>query len=361
MNLAPEFSEQVARAKFDLRMGLPVVIRRDESVVALALEAASPERLRWFLECGKPLTIAVTERRAETLKARVYDGDIARIRVPGDATPRWLQAVADPSLDLQNPLKGPFRTERGGDAATHRAAVELARRARLLPAVLTAGISEPSSFASSRGLLCLDLPAISRLTRLGSVRQITSAILPLNAASNARIRVFRPDEGSEEHCAVEIGEPPRSEPVLARIHSACFTGDALGSLKCDCGHQLNTALARISAEGKGVLLYLNQEGRGIGLSNKIRAYSLQDQGFDTVDANHRLGFEDDERDFRLGSEILGKLGFKSVRLMTNNPAKAEMMGAFGIEVAEMIPIKAPENPYNADYLAVKARRSGHVL
>ena len=124
---------------------------------------------------------------------------------------------------------------------------------------------------------------------------------------------------------------------------------------------MQAALARIGEERKGVLLYLNQEGRGIGLSNKIRAYSLQEQGFDTVDANHRLGFEDDERDYRIGSEILKRLGFNSIRLMTNNPAKATMLRTFGIEVIELIPIKAPANPFNAEYLATKARKSGHDI
>jgi len=149
--------------------------------------------------------------------------------------------------------------------------------------------------------------------------------------------------------------------VLARLHSACFTGDVLGSLKCDCGPQLRAALAQMGAEGAGVLLYLNQEGRGIGLANKLRAYALQDQGFDTVEANHRLGFEDDERDFRLGAGILRRMGFAAVRLMTNNPAKVAMMAAMGLEVAERVPLRVGRTPQNAAYLATKAAKSGHLL
>jgi len=149
--------------------------------------------------------------------------------------------------------------------------------------------------------------------------------------------------------------------VLARLHSACFTGDIMGSLKCDCGPQLHAALTQMGTEGHGVLLYLNQEGRGIGLTNKMRAYSLQDQGFDTVEANHRLGFEDDERDFRLGSDILTSMGFSSVRLLTNNPRKVEMMEASGVKVAERVPLKVGENSHNHAYLATKAAKSGHLL
>ena len=151
------------------------------------------------------------------------------------------------------------------------------------------------------------------------------------------------------------------EPVLCRLHSACFTGDLLGSLKCDCGPQLHAALEQIGAEGAGVLLYLNQEGRGIGLANKMRAYALQDQGFDTVEANHRLGFEDDERDFRIGANILKALGFRRVRLMTNNPAKVAMMQSCGLEVVERVPLKVGRTRFNAGYLRTKAAKSGHLL
>ena len=193
------------------------------------------------------------------------------------------------------------------------------------------------------------------------MRPVSAARVPLEAAAASRVHVFRPDDGSEEHYAIEIGSPRRSDPVLARLHSACFTGDVLGSLKCDCGPQLRAALAAMAAEGAGVLLYLNQEGRGIGLANKMRAYSLQDQGFDTVEANHRLGFEDDERDFRIGATILRRLGFRSVRLLTNNPRKIGMMSNSGLQVTERVPLKVGENPLTAAYLATKASQSGHLL
>jgi GTP cyclohydrolase II len=148
--------------------------------------------------------------------------------------------------------------------------------------------------------------------------------------------------------------------VLTRLHSACFTGDLMGSLKCDCGPQLRAALAQMGTEGDGVLLYLNQEGRGIGLANKMRAYSLQDQGFDTVEANHRLGFEDDERDFRLGAQILKELEFSAARLLTNNPRKVQMLQDNGIDVVERVPLHVGENRHNQAYLATKIAKSGHL-
>jgi GTP cyclohydrolase II len=190
---------------------------------------------------------------------------------------------------------------------------------------------------------------------------VASARLPMMVSEAGRLHVFRPGDGGEEHYAIEIGTPSRQGPVLARLHSACFTGDVLGSLKCDCGPQLRTALQQMGDEGAGVLLYLNQEGRGIGLANKMRAYALQDQGFDTVEANHRLGFEDDERDFRIGAALLKEMGFSAVRLLTNNPAKVRMMAAHGITVAERVPLKVGETRHNAHYLATKAKKSGHLL
>ena len=183
----------------------------------------------------------------------------------------------------------------------------------------------------------------------------------MEVSEAGRLHVFRPEDGGEEHYAIEIGRPARDKPVLTRLHSACFTGDLMGSLKCDCGPQLRGALAQMGAEGQGVLLYLNQEGRGIGLANKMRAYSLQDQGFDTVDANHRLGFEDDERDFRIGAHILRSMGFAAVRLMTNNPSKIDMMKANDVDVVERVPLQVGENVHNRTYLATKAKKSGHLL
>jgi len=335
----------------------------DGGVAALvvAVEALGAARLAELRGVGVP-ELAITARRAETLKARAYDGDLARIVVPESAGFEWLRAMADPSDDLRMPMKGPFTSLREGSAGLHRAALLLAKTAHLLPSALLVPLPDGLRFAANNNLTFITLAeAGPALASLSALHEVSSARLPMAASGMGRVHVFRPEDGGEEHYAIEIGAPDRDRPVLARLHSACFTGDVLGSLKCDCGPQLRSALAQMGAEGAGVLLYLNQEGRGIGLANKMRAYSLQDQGFDTVEANHRLGFEDDERDFRIGADILRRMGFGAVRLMTNNPAKIAMMQGCGIDVTERVPLKVGATDQNAGYLATKAAKSGHLL
>ncbi len=355
--------ERIARARADLRMGLPVALTGDGMALALAAETATPARLAELRALGGQVDLVVTARRAETLRARVYDGDLARIALPSDADVAWVRAVADPATDLMTPMKGPFQTRRGGNSALHRVGILLAKAAHLLPAALVlTGAEGIGDLVTEHGLSVLSLADIAvAMPPALELRAIAQARVPLEVSEAGRVHVFRPTTGGEEHYAIEIGSPDRAVPVLSRLHSACFTGDVIGSLKCDCGPQLHAAMAQISAAGAGVLLYLNQEGRGIGLANKMRAYSLQDQGFDTVEANHRLGFEDDERDFRIGAELLKRMGFSAVRLMTNNPRKVTMMEAAGVRVAERVPLKVGENPHNLKYLSVKAEKSGHLL
>ncbi|MCG7520650.1 GTP cyclohydrolase II [Ruegeria sp. Ofav3-42] len=364
MSFVPDISELLARARADLRMGVPVVLTDDSgfSVLAIASETLSAQRLADLRSLDGQPVVAITVRRAETLKARAYDGDLARVIIPSDTDITWVQAVADPSDDLKTPMKGPLMSERQGGANLHRIAIALTKSARLLPAAVVVPIEDGRNFAATHGLTCIDhTRAAPHLADRSALHEIAAARLPMEVSEAGRLHVFRPEDGGEEHYAVEIGRPDRNKPVLARLHSACFTGDLMGSLKCDCGPQLRGALAQMGAEGSGVLLYLNQEGRGIGLANKMRAYFLQDQGFDTVEANHRLGFEDDERDFRLGSDILKELGFNSVRLLTNNPAKIAMMEKTGIAVTERVPLKVGETAHNRGYLATKAAKSGHLL
>ncbi|MDO6591801.1 GTP cyclohydrolase II [Loktanella sp. D2R18] len=358
MDFSPDITERLARARADLRMGVPIVL--DGGAIILAAETLTGARLAALRALGGDPVLAVTSWRAQTLKARAYDGDVARILLPGEASLAWVQSLADPADDLRAPMKGPMQTQREGDADLHRAAIALTKAARLMPAAIVLPIPDPAIFAQTHNLTLV--PADAAIDdALSPLDPIISARLPLSVSEAGRLHIFRPDDGAEEHYAVEIGKPDRSKPVLSRLHSACFTGDLLGSLKCDCGPQLRGALAQMGAEGAGVLLYLNQEGRGIGLANKMRAYSLQDQGFDTVEANHRLGFEDDERDFRIGAEILKRMGFSETRLLTNNPAKVARMESCGITVVERVPLKVGENLHNHDYLATKAAKSGHLL
>ncbi len=363
--LTPE--ERTARARADLRIGAPIALWDDAEnlgAVALSAELATDAKLARLRTLGSvDLTISV--RRAETLRATAYDGDLARIALRADASAAWARDVADPARDLSSPMKGPFESRREGSAALHRVALSLAKGARLLPAACVVPLSSANA--------ARDLAATDRLTDLSAhdaaeaqnaaihLAPVAAARVPLAIAEAGRVHVFRPSDGGEEHYAVEIGAPGRADPVLTRLHSACFTGDLFESLKCDCGPQLHAALGQIAEAGAGVLLYLNQEGRGIGHANKMRAYSLQDQGFDTVEANHRLGFEDDERDFRIGAEILKALGFTAARLMTNNPRKVAGLSEHGVKVVERVPLAVGENPHNVAYLNTKSKKSGHLL
>ena len=367
MTLSLTTEERVARARADLRIGAPIVLAgADGGALVLAAETLTDARLDALRALApEALDLAISHHRAETLRARAYDGALARVVVPEEANAAWVHATADPSRDLATPLKGPYRTRRGGASDLHALAILMAKQARLLPAALLAVWPDPArarEVAAGAGLAELSEEMVRRAGEAATdLDPVSGARVPTRFAEGGKVHVFRPADGAEEHYAVEIGTPSRPGPVLARLHSACFTGDVLGSLKCDCGPQLHAAMEQIAAEGSGILLYMNQEGRGIGLANKMRAYALQDQGFDTVEANHRLGFEDDERDFRLGAAMLARMGVGSVRLMTNNPGKVAMMQASGITVAERVPLRVGEQTHNRAYLATKAAKSGHLL
>lgn len=356
MSLTPDGWERTARALSELRTGLPVMLLGDgEAALVASAETVNTPRLSALRQIG-PAHIAITARRAEVVRAMVYDDDLARLRMPSDVDIGWIRGMADPSLDLTHPMKGPFQSLRGGNAELERAAITLCKRAHLLPSAVIVPVRQDADFPELISLNIADLSSGEDL-----LAHIAAARVPLAVAKNTRVHVFGHGSDYSEHYAIEIGDPPRDGAVLSRLHSACFTGDILGSLKCDCGAQLNTALDQIAKEGSGVLLYLNQEGRGIGLANKLRAYALQDQGFDTVEANHRLGFEDDERDFQIGARILAQMGFSSTRLMTNNPAKVSKMEEAGIKVVERVPHRFGETDENREYLKTKAVKSGHIL
>ena len=266
--------------------------------------------------------------------------------------------IADPALDLAAPLKGPFRADTLRWRAEAEAAMELALFAGILPAFLVAPVPSREAVAVS-----VEDAAALRDTR--ALQIAARARLPLAAYEETEIVAFRSPDDLREHVALIVGRQTADRTPLVRLHSECLTGDILGSLKCDCGPQLDAALAAMAEEaargGWGVLLYLRQEGRGIGLINKLRAYRLQDQGFDTIDANQRLGLPEEARDFPVAARMLELLGVRAIRLMTNNPAKVAAFEAAGVTVAERVPHHLPPNPHNTRYLATKRDRAGHLF
>jgi GTP cyclohydrolase II len=251
-------------------------------------------------------------------------------------------------------MKGPFAVLRETLPAAATASVQLAKLAGLLPAALLYRGDDGSDLSR---VSAEDIATFHEATAR-DLAVVMRARLPLDGVDDAELAAFRPADGGPEHYALLIGK--LVEPVLARIHSECFTGDVLGSLRCDCGEQLRGAIAAIAKAGGGVLLYLAQEGRGIGLMNKLRAYRLQDEGFDTFEANRRLGFESDERYYDIAARILMLLGISAVRLMTNNPAKVKAIESAGIKVAERVPHAFPASAHNRDYLRAK-KDGGHLL
>jgi GTP cyclohydrolase II len=368
--LEPSRLVDVERAAQDLRRGLAVALidGDDEGTLALAAELITDPLIAALRQwSGVEPDLALTHQRASTLKIRLYTPEVVRIPVAARLSAADVQSLADPALDLSNPLRGPFAARREPVPAGTLAAVRLAKIARLLPAVVTVPLPAPpssSKFATVQQRLsrvAVDDVVGYDVATATLLERVTSARVPLDGAEEARLVAFRARDGGPEHLAIVVGDPDPHAPVLARLHSECFTGDLLGSLKCDCGQQLRGAITEIAAAGAGVLLYLAQEGRGIGLINKLRAYALQDQGFDTVEANQRLGFEADERVFLPAAEMLRQLGFTQVRLMTNNPDKVAALEQFGIVVAERVPHAFPTNEHNAFYLSTKAKKSGHLL
>ncbi|HJU16151.1 MAG TPA: GTP cyclohydrolase II [Stellaceae bacterium] len=350
-----------------LRRGEPVLIRdREAGVLALAAELASEDNLhRLRAISAGPARVVLTRRRAVALglASRAELSGALAIPVSPDLPAAVIRNLADPaaSLGAEPPGLGPEPESAEGAAF---AAVLLAKLAALLPAALVLRLSNAqAALAMRRGdIVRIEAAAIFRRNLASAeLERVAEARVPLADAENARLIAFRPRDGGSEHLAIMIGTPDPAAPVLARLHSECFTGDLLASLRCDCGDQLRGAIAAIARAGGGVLLYLAQEGRGIGLVNKLRAYRLQDAGFDTFDANEQLGFDADERVYLPAAEMLRQLGFAAVRLLTNNPEKVAALERYGIRVVERVPHVFPANGHNARYLRAKAVKSGHFL
>lgn len=396
--VAPETAllAAVDRATAELRRGAAVVLTGPGGTggaLVLAAETLTDEVLADMVASARPAApaLALSAQRAAALgfaAATVQAGPgVAAVELGGPGQPvdaAALRRLADPTEadggaqppDLASALASAPLTgapAAGRDAARFAAsAIELTKLARLLPAavvaplgagLVAAGGTGLAAWARRHDLLTVDAAAIAAYQDVAarSLRRVGEARVPLEGAEDARIVAFRPDDGGVEHLAIVVGAPAPDQPVLTRLHSECFTGDLLGSLRCDCGDQLRGAIAEIGRQGSGVLLYLAQEGRGIGLVNKLRAYELQDRGADTVDANRQLGFDPDERIYQPAAEMLRQLGFARVRLMTNNPEKVAGLARCGIAVVERVPHVIPANGHNAGYLRTKATRLGHMF
>ena len=333
-----------------LRHGWPIAIG---GLGLLAVETADEAALAAFDPAAAAPVLISAGRAAVLNLANQVDAAVPDAPVLVERAP-WIDlsaalALADPQFDLATPLKGPFRAVPLAAPALAAAALQLARTAGLLPAF----------FVNDTVEAAVTIETAMQATPAGAWRIATRARLPVEDAEDAEIVAFRSPASTDEHVALVIGQPDGNAP-LVRLHSECLTGDVFGSLKCDCGPQLHAGIAAIRTAGWGILLYLRQEGRGIGLVNKLRAYRLQDQGFDTVDANTRLGFAVDARDFGVAAAMLRLLGQRRVRLLTNNPAKVAGLETAGI-VVERVAHALPANPHNAAYLAAKRDRTGHRL
>jgi GTP cyclohydrolase II len=351
-----------------LRRGRLILLTGDPTgdVLAVSAELVEDDDLQRLREISaRALHVVLTRRRAVALGLAPRDAlsGAVSVALERDLRATVIHNLADPAISLgaDPPGLGPVEAATGNGAL---AAVALAKLAALLPAVLVLPLA-PAEAALIRRRS--DIPAVdaasvlSRRAAMTGLSPVAEANVPLAGAEDARLVAFRPGDGGTEHIAILIGQFEPGAPTLVRLHSECFTGDVLSSLRCDCGEQLRGAIAAIGEAGGGVLLYLAQEGRGIGLVNKLRAYQLQDAGFDTVDANEQLGFDADERVYLPAAEMLRSLGISSVRLLTNNPDKLGALERYGIKIVERVPHVFPSNGHNERYLETKATRSGHLL
>jgi GTP cyclohydrolase II len=346
----------VGRGLAEFRAGRPVVVTNsEETLLCLPVEGLNKERLAAFRTICEPIAprLVLTGRRARSLGLDTNEPVALELRPDVDAT-KILTIAAEATSDHV------FVPEPAGWAAT--AAIELVKLAQILPAVMVAETDAAITATFTPRIVTVDAVAVARF-RANATQSLAiagEADVPLSSGVRTRFVVFR-DAFGDDPVAVIVGTPDLSKPVPVRIHSACLTGDVFGSRRCDCGDQLRLALARLQEAGGGVILYLAQEGRGVGLANKMRTYKLQDAGLDTVDANTTLGFNDDERDYGVAVRMLQMLGCTRVVLLTNNPAKLDGLSKAGIEIAGRMPLETPVNSDNRRYLTAKASRAGHQL
>jgi GTP cyclohydrolase II len=344
----------VTRALAEFHARRPVLVTAPgDSVLALPVEGLDHARLVAFRALCVPAApgVAITAQRARAIGIET-DDPVDLLIDPKLGADAILTLVSDATASRRRPAV------KSGRAV--QAAIQLAKMSQGLPAVLVANVAP--SRGDLNGILELQADAVGRFGHdlLQSLAIASQASVPLSSGSRAEFIVFR-DAVGDTSTAIVIGKPDLANPVLVRLHSACLTGDVFGSRRCDCGDQLQLAIRRVEDAGAGIILYLAQEGRGVGLANKMRAYQMQDDGLDTVDANTSLGFEDDERDYGVAGRMLQLLGCRSVVLLTNNPAKLQGLADAGIEIAGRLAIETPINADNLRYMTAKAARAGHRL
>lgn len=362
----PEINGNPAALAFDravdeLRRGRAIqVTNGDRGVLVATIETLQAPLFARLLtaNAGRVAMLMTAERALASGLSRQLSGPVAVAFPPGTDL-EALRALA--GVSGAAPVDGAaFEVDQTPPKATLvAAAFQLAKAGRLVPALV--GFSTDGR--KSADVLTIDVAdVVDQAPRFGhhALQLISRARVPLAEAVDSEIAVFRDEHSLAEHVAVVIGKPDAASAVPVRLHSACLTGDLLGSLRCDCGEQLRTAVARIAALGGGVLLYLDQEGRGIGLPNKLRAYVLQDGGLDTVDADQHLGFLADERTYDVAAALLHELGIKRIRLLTNNPQKINSLRDHGIDVVGRLPLVTTSNTHNERYLRAKHERAGHL-
>ncbi|MEC7805835.1 MAG: GTP cyclohydrolase II, partial [Pseudomonadota bacterium] len=369
----------VERAISDLRRGALILLfdplKRTAAIIQAA-ELSTAKGLELISQlAGSEPSVVITNRRSAAIRLNTETRQVISVSIPSQGGIELVHRLANPIFESQGGFDPINQKELDNlpvvpEAADGLApkAVQLVKFARLLPSIILSRIpyaemTRLSGWSKSDSLLAVDARLIDSLPEMRAQRLVkaVSAQVPLIDSEETRLIAFRPVDGGEEHVAIVIGDPDVTQGVLVRLHSQCLTGDLLGSLRCDCGDQLRGAIKAISEYGGGVVVYLAQEGRDIGLVNKLRAYNLQDLGSDTVEANHQIGFEVDERIYAPAAEILKQLGIKKVKLLTNNPNKIDQLASTGIEVVERVKHAFPPNPHNREYLKTKAAKTGHLF
>jgi len=348
------------RAVDELRRGRAIqVTDGHRGLVVAAVETLQAPLFARLIAAGagRAVMLVTAERALAAGLSRQLSGPVA-VHFPAGTDIDTLRALA--GVGGSAPANSAFVADQAPPGAVLAAGgLQLAKAGRLVPAL----VGFESQGPALPGLLAIDLGDVAhQAPRFGhhALQVLSRARVPLADALESEIAVFRDEHSLAEHVAVVIGKPDPKNAVPVRLHSACLTGDLLGSLRCDCGEQLRTAVARIGALGGGVLLYLDQEGRGIGLPNKLRAYVLQDRGLDTVDADRHLGFLADERTYDVAAALLRELGFTRIRLLTNNPQKISSLREHGVEVVGRLPLVTTSNTHNERYLRAKHERAGHL-